>query len=181
MPDLSCKFTRDDIETLIEAMGDWEMLGNHEFHVMSMIKNAPMPPEDHEAYEALAQIKEHFQNRERDIMASRAVRQEKAVFLKAKLMLVRSDLGITALFDMTSNTDANSPMPKKEEAKPVEPRVKRSKSESSDQVDYKAKLEMAEFFIKDLGVQSHYEKFLAEKAAAGNTAGTGEGEEVLQS
>lgn len=178
MGDLSSKFTREDLETLLEAMGDWEMLGNHEFHVMSMIRSAPMPPEDHEAYEVMEQIKEHFRKREKDIMASRAVRQEKAVFLKAKLMMVRKDLGISALFDMSVNTDPNSPMPQpKVEAEPeaFTPKAKRVKpkaDEAADETDYKAKLEAAEFFIKDLGVWAHYEKFLKEKA--------GGAEEVLQ-
>jgi hypothetical protein len=170
MGDLTSKFTREDIETLIEAMGDWEALGNHEFHIMSMIKSAPMPPEEHEAFEAWSQIKEHFRNRERDIMASRAVRQEKAVFVKAKLMMVRRDLGIETLFDMASNADAASPAP---QPKPI-PQFdnegwfpKKTKAVSEDEEGFKAKLELAEFFIRDLGVQNHYEKFLAERKNGG--------------
>lgn len=160
MGELSSQFTREDIETLLEAMGDWEVLGNHEFHVMQMIKGAPLPPEDHEAFEVMQQIKEHYRKREKDIKASREVRQEKAVFLKAKLMLVRKELGINQLFDMSANTDPNSPMPQpKDESEAPEPKAKPKKADP----DVAKKLEMAEFFIKDLGVWPHYEKFLVEQ------------------
>jgi hypothetical protein len=176
MSELSSQFTREDIETLIEAMGDWEMLGNHEFHVMQMIRNAPMPPEEHEAFEVMSQIKEHYRKREKDIKMSREVRAEKAVFLKAKLMLVRKDLGITQLFDMSSNVDPNSPMPEpkdkhrdkeessvreKAKAKPIAPTGKQPFKEGY--VSVRTKLEKAEFFIKDLGVWDHYQKFLTEQ------------------
>lgn len=168
MAELVSKLTREDIETLIEAMGDWEMIGNHEFHVMSMIKNAPMPPEDHEAYDIMAQIKEHYRKRAKEIEASRVVRQEKAVFLKAKLMLARKDLGINQLFDLAANTDPNSPMPtpKVAEEGGFEPatngKAVKVPVQTSDG-DAQKKLEAAEFFIKDLGVWDHYRKFLQER------------------
>jgi hypothetical protein len=173
MSDLSSQFTREDIETLIESVGDWEMLGNQEYHVAQMIKNAPMPPEDHEAHEAMTQIKEHFKKRERDLKRSREVRQERAVFLKAKLMLVRKDLGINALFDMTVNTDPNSPMPEKREddedneapPKKASPQKVMIRKKIPVQAGEEGKrLQLAEFFIKDLGVWDHYQKFLSEKA-----------------
>lgn len=166
MGDLSSQFTREDIETLIESVGDWEMLGNHEFHVMQMIKGAPLPPEDHEAYEVMQQIKEHYKKREKDLLRSREVRQERAVFLKAKLMLVRRDLGVNQLFNMAINTDPNSPAPEKKET--VEPKSSHGEGVVKVPVkcgddENKKKLELAEFFIKDLGVWEHYQKFLTEK------------------
>jgi hypothetical protein len=173
MSDLTSKFTREDLETLLEAMSDWESLGNHEFHVLQMIKNAAMPPEDHEAFEQFLQIKEHFRKREKEIIASREVRQEKAVFLKAKLMLVRKDVGISALFDMAANADANSPAPKpKEEREPeawnhLEEPVKKAATAAVAVEDegIAKRLTLAEFFIRDLGVWDHYQKFIAEKSA----------------
>lgn len=146
---LDKKFTRQDIETLIEAMGDWEMVGNHEYHVLTMIKNAPMPPENHEAFEAMQQIKEYFTNREKDILASRSVRQEKAIFLKAKLLMLRQDIDAGQFIEMALNTD-----------QPV-------KTESiAEPVQAQKRLEQAEFFIKDLGVWDHFQKFLAERAGS---------------
>jgi hypothetical protein len=164
MSDLTSKFTREDIETLIEATGDWETLGNHEFHVMSMFKGAPMPPEDHEAFEVMQQIKDHFRKREKEILASRAVRQEKAVFLKAKLMMARKDLGISQLFDLAAATDANSPMPVKEVPKSEEDAEAPVAKAPKAPANAAQKLADAEFFIKDLGVWGHYEKFLKERA-----------------
>lgn len=163
MGELSSKFSRDDIETLLEAIGDWEMLGNQEFHVLQMIKNAPMPPDDHEAHEAMQNIKDHFKRREKDIMRSREVRQERSIFLKAKLMLVRKDIGITQLFDMAAAVDPNTPLtPKEEECGEGCETVQETKRDTV--ASLRKKLELAEFFIDDLGVKSHYEKFLAEKA-----------------
>ena len=150
MDALISKFSIYDIETLIEAMGDWEMVGNHDFHVLNMIKNAPMPPEDHEAYEVMSQIKEVFRTREKDILASRSLRQEKAIFLKAKLLMVRSKLTSGQLFDMSDNADV--PMVSKV---PLEPNITKNN-------DLERRLERAEFFIKDLGVWDHFQKFLKE-------------------
>lgn len=145
MDALISKFSIYDIETLIEAMGDWEMVGNHDFHVLNMIKNAPMPPEDHEAYEVMAQIKDVFKAREKDILASRSLRQEKAIFLKAKLLMVRSKLTSGQLFDMSENAD-----------------VSKTSLKNND-VD--RRLKQAEFFIKDLGVWDHFQKFLTENSS----------------
>lgn len=167
MSNLESRFTRDDLETLIEAMGDWESLGNQEFHVLQMVKNIPMPPEEHEAFEFIHKLKEHFRTRERDIKDSRVTRQEKAVFLKAKLMMARRDLGISALFDMASNVDASdvlsSQAPKEivPTSASIEPQIEDSTTDEPSLV--KSSLEKAEFFIKDLGVWDHYQTFLSDR------------------
>ena len=162
MAELTSKFTRDDLETLLESIGDWEMLGNQEWHLLNMIKNSPMPPEDHEAYDHMVNIKNHFRSREKEIQASRETRQEKAVFLKAKLMLVRRDMGIDQLFEMAGSTDnsipsSSAPVEKvPESTEPVKVPVKDASGSKG--------LELAEFFIKDLGVWDHYQKFLSEQS-----------------
>lgn len=165
MSELSSKFSRKDIETLIEAIGDWEQLGNHDFHVLNMIKNIPIPPEeDEDAHEAITQIKDHFRRREKDILRSRDVRQEQAVFLKAKLMLIRKDLGIDQLFEMAADASIES-QPEAAEQKVVPKKVKKSEFEK-----LRRQLELAEFFIVDLGVKNHYDKFVAEKLAEDSAA-----------
>ena len=168
MSELKSSFTRDDLETLIESMNFWESMGNQEFHLMNMVKNAPMPPEDHEAFEPWQAIKEHFRSRERDIEATRQTRQEKAVFLKAKLMLVRRDTAIDQLFDMATEATPETQSAPVEDVPqtvtpdhdhttpPLEPAVPESLGSS---------LELAEFFIKDLGVWEHYQKFLQDRAS----------------
>jgi hypothetical protein len=159
MDALTSKFNIYDIETLIEAMGDWEMMGNHDFHVLQMIKNAPMPPEDSEAFDVMNQIKEVFRSREKDILAGRAMRQEKAIFLKAKLLMVRSKLTSGQLFDMGENSDVANQINTKESAKAI---VKKNLEKSN----LEKKLELAEYFIKDLGVWDHFQKFLSDSAGA---------------
>jgi hypothetical protein len=152
MGTLESKFSRHDIETLIESMSDWETLGNEEFHILNMVKSAPMPPEDHEAYEMMRSIKDHFSKREMEIKENRGMRQERATLLKAKLMLVRSDMGIDQLFEMAteSATKEKSEVNSQKEVKPCA---------GSD----KTALELAEYFIRDMGVWKFYEKFLAEQ------------------
>lgn len=159
MDALTSKFNIYDIETLIEAMGDWEMMGNHDFHVLQMIKNAPMPPEDSEAFDVMNQIKEVFRSREKDILAGRAMRQEKSIFLKAKLLMVRSKLTSGQLFDMGENSDAVNQLNTKESAKAI---VKKNLEKSN----LEKKLELAEYFIKDLGVWDHFQKFLSDSVGA---------------
>lgn len=154
--ELSSKFSRDDIETLIEAIDDWEMINNQEFHILQMVKNAPLPPQDHESYEYIEKIKEHFTEREKSIKASRQVRQEKSVFIKAKLMMVRRDLAVDQLFEMAVEDKTPDTVFK-------ENPVRRKKSSKTETEDLAAKLETAEFFLKDLGVWDHYQRFLKER------------------
>jgi hypothetical protein len=158
MGELSSKFTRDDIETLIESIGDWEMVGEQDYHLLQAIEDSPMPPEDHEAYEIMVRVKEHYRDRKQRILDHRAVRQEKAVFLKAKLMLIRKDMDINSLFEVEEDKSAPKPLPRPSES---EPKAKLPTAQSDIPG---STLELAEFFIKDLGVLDHYQKFLADQA-----------------
>jgi hypothetical protein len=155
--ELSSKFSRDDIETLIEAIDDWEMINNQEFHILQMVKNAPLPPENHESYEYIEKIKEHFSEREKSIKASRQVRQEKSVFIKAKLIMVRRDLAVDQLFEMAVDDKPSTDVAFKESP------VRRKKPSKAETEDLTAKLEAAEYFLKDLGVWDHYQRFLKER------------------
>lgn len=179
MDELVSKFTRQDIETLLEAMGDWETMGNQEYHFLQLIKSAPMPPENHEAYQAFKSIKKHFKRREEQIKFEREVRKENATLLNAKLIMTKRKVAVNELFDMAANFDLSSPPPKPKPALaevdddddivltnpvPVDGEVGPGPVPSDSQTklldQFKKKLELAEFFIKDLGVQAHYEKFL---------------------
>lgn len=154
MGEITSKFSREDIDTLIEAMSDWEAVGNDDFYRLIALKGAPSLPEDHEAYEFLENLKAQYKRREKNIMADRATRQEKTIFLKAKLMLVRQDIGINQLFEVATET---TPEPAKLENVPVSLVTDINNA-------LKKKLERAEYFIKDLGVWDHFQKFLTETA-----------------
>ncbi len=152
MTQLQAEFSREDLETLIEAMGEWEIVANEEYHALNMVKNIPMPDQDSEFFEYISKLKEQFSKREKDIRASREVRQEKAVFLKAKLMLVRRELGINQLFDMAGSTSPTVETPVASKPVSVE-----------NNPEAQTALELAEYFIKDLGTWDFYQKFLKEK------------------
>jgi hypothetical protein len=103
------------------------------------------------------QIKQYFKKREKDIMASKSIRQEKSIFLKAKLLMLRQDLQRDEFLEIaTTNIENNNKVNEQENKNQLKISTKDS--------EIKKKLDMAEFFIKDLGVWSHFEKFLAEKS-----------------
>ena len=138
MGELNSKFSREDIETLLESISDWECVENQEYQMMSYIKALQLPSEDNPAYNSILAVKENFKSRENEIKESRITRQERAVFLKAKLMLVRRDMGIDQLFEMATES-------------------------AKDAESSKSKLDLAEEFIRDLGVWKHYQEFIAAK------------------
>lgn len=170
MGEIKSTFNLEDIDTLLQAMDDWELLGNQEYHVSQMVKSMPMVDEDHEAFEVMSQIKDHYRRREKDILASRQDRQEQAVFLKAKLMMVRREVKVNQVFDMAAQTESSGqPVPPPVEPQPVAesvaqetvaPGQKLAKRLSAEIAE---KLKTAEFFIQDLGVWEHYQKFLEER------------------
>jgi hypothetical protein len=162
MSELSSKFTRQDIETLIEALGDWEMIGNQEFHFLQMIEDAQLPPEDNEAFEIVQRVKDHYRQKKRQILEHRALRQEQAVFIKAKLMLVRRDMQISDLFEMPVNGEA-APGPATEPSPVASTEAEKPATPTSGE-DLAQRLHWAEYFIKDLGVWAHYQKFLEDRA-----------------
>lgn len=162
---LESKFTREDLDTLIAAMGDWETVGNQEFYMLNMIRQIPMPPEDHEAFEAIQQVKKHFAEREKEIKDTRSIREERAVFIKAKLMMIRQDMTVDQLFEMATTT---SPAPDKVEGKKV-PILDLSAESAKAPETETQKLESAEFFINDMGCSAMYQKFLEEKKDSGKS------------
>jgi len=162
MGELTSKFTREDIETLIEALGDWEMIGNQEFHFLQMIEEAPLPPEDNEAYEIVVRVKDHYRQKKRQILQHRALRQEQAVFIKAKLMLVRRDMQISDLFEMPVNAVEQKNASTAEEPAGVLSAPPPGEEQATTSGAAR-RLQLAEFFIKDLGVWSHYQKYLEER------------------
>lgn len=161
MGTLEGKLNANDIEILIESVDSWETSGNRDFHIMNMVKNAMMPDRDDDSYEFIKQVKDHFISREREIKADRSLRQEKATLLKAKLMLMRDDIGIDQLFEESSEPVAKMPMPKKVFKKPVkddEPKI--VKSENAETPDSSEKLALAESFLDQVRITSYYQAWL---------------------
>lgn len=153
MAELNTNFTKEDIETLIEAMGDWEYQSSQDYILLNMLKKMPMPTEDHASHAFMQDLRQQYLDREREILRNRDVQQEKAVLLKAKLILARQDASINRLFDMAaavSPTSSNH-VPQNEQNENVE--------------QLKSRLSLAEEFIKDMMIWSHFEKFVAEKTS----------------
>jgi hypothetical protein len=141
---IDASFNSQDMETLLEAMDIWESNGTIESTVLDYVKKIPVPKENKEAAKYIGEIKEFWVGQEKDILSRRDVIREKAIFLKAKLMQAKITKGIDQLFNTPDSVAAEA------QATPTLP-VK------------KGKLRLAEEFIRDLGVWSHYEKFLEDR------------------
>ena len=105
---LESTFSKEEMQTLLDSITDWEISRNQEYHVMQMVKNIPLPAEDDESYEYVSELKRQFRLREDNILDSRMARQEKAIFLKAKLMMVIKDMGRNELFDFEGQKDSDN-------------------------------------------------------------------------
>ncbi len=141
MGSLESSFIKEDLDFLIQAINDWETIGTQGYNMAMYIKQIPLPPEEDESHEMIRGLKEQFRQQEAELLKLRNDKQEKATFLKAKLFLARRDVEINKLFDFANKT---TDLPQGE-------------FDSSAK-----KLALAEKFIDDLGVRSHYDKFLSE-------------------
>jgi hypothetical protein len=163
MGQLDSRLTPEDVETLLDSISDWEMVGNQEYYIMNMVRSIPMPAEENDTFEAIKGIKEHFRTREKEIKESRAIRQEKAIFLKAKLLLAKRDAAIDKLFDPTP-VDIQSTPPKKEPGMVEDrPTILPFKDDKSTAPDFAQRLVLAEEYIKDVGIWKNYTTFLADR------------------
>lgn len=153
MSALESVFTKDDITTLIQSVDDWEMVGNEEYNILMSLKKAPMPPEDHPAYDYYAAVKDAYADREKEIRSLREIRQEKAVFLKAKLFMVKRDIGVTELFDMASVVEKT----------PVKAPEPASRSELEDLRKFQ---QFAKTYMKEIGCLELFEKALESEMTA---------------
>jgi len=91
VPTLAAKFSSQDLDTLLEAMDEWERVGGEQLNFIKMLENIPdlafadLPPEMKDAFE---KYKQQQMGKKREIEKSRKVRGEKATLLKAKLILL---------------------------------------------------------------------------------------------
>lgn len=188
MATLDSKLSVSDIQLLVDAVGDWEMNNNHDYHIMQIVKNTIVPDEEEnqEQYEFVMQVKNHFKQREKEINDKRSLRQEQAIILKAKLMLLKNELDVDQIFD-----DAQESIPKIKKLQVnaptavvvVDEPIKDSKLDKLDkaesflnqskyakiwelyQSDLNGKpstLEKIEGYIGELGMTKHYLKYLEE-------------------
>lgn len=140
---LVSSFTPEEMDTMIEAMGDWELVKSQNFFVMKRVEEAPLPPETAEGEgvaeyrEFLLGLKQQFAEQKKEIELTRKNRQEIAVFIKAKLMLNRRDMAVDRLFDMAAL--------------------------GTEQVR-KDELALMTEFIQDMGVWKYWEDFKAQKS-----------------
>lgn len=163
MDSLKAKLDLHDIEVLIEAVGEWESLGNQDYYIAQQVKNIPLPDEEEneDAYKYISAVKKHFAEREKDIKAARAVRQEQSTFLRAKLFMMKQSQGVEKLWEAPESSAIAAPKekdikvvkepkkdkkePKSEVKEPKEPKKAKPKTD-----DWQLKYEIAEKYMEDL-------------------------------
>jgi len=142
MGSLDSTFVQADIETLIEAMDEWESLANREFAIAQMVKSIPLPPTEDPSYELIYALKEQFRLREKEINASKAMKQETATLLKAKLFLAKRDAAVNQLFDFAQSMGVKG---------------------GSEVEELTRRLKLAEQYMQEVGIFPRYQKFLEEQ------------------
>jgi hypothetical protein len=142
--------TSSDLDNLIKALDKWEAMTKEgaDFFSTLPMKVRFIGGDDDDLEAASKSFKTHCDERAKHFETELASLREQTIFLRAKLRLGkrgREDEAIEQLFEQA--------------AVPVEPVVA---PEPVVDLETKAKLERAEFFIRDMGkgVWTYYEEFL---------------------
>ena len=87
--EIPSEFTEDDLNTILEAVGVWELQCNADLEMIAKLKMLQDPEfPDEESKEAFYAWKNAMLSREKQIVQHKKVRTEKAILLKAKLILM---------------------------------------------------------------------------------------------
>lgn len=88
--ELDAEFTNQDLEALLDALDGWEMKDIELLELIEKLKNIPDPPDDAdpEYKENFIEFKKHMLSQEHRARSNKKQRREKAVLLKAKIILM---------------------------------------------------------------------------------------------
>jgi len=159
MESLKAALNMTDLELLLEAVGEWESVGNYEFSVMQQIKNIPVPDEEEneEAHKYIMAVKEHFKKREKEIKAARSVRQEQSTFLRAKLFMIKQKTGMDKLWTNPDDADISAPR---------ERAVSSTASRKAEDPLWETKFGIAQAYMEEMKMWKYFETHMQEKLAA---------------
>ena len=157
MKNLQASLGMADLEVLLEAMSEWENLGNHDYYMMQQVKNMPIPTEEESEQwnKIITQLKSHYANREKTIKSDKQVREEKAVFTRAKLMMIRQAVAANMLWNNPEDAGSDEPAPAP--VKKVAPPIPKKEME-----DFKRKYEIAVEYMTDMKIMKFFEPYLEE-------------------
>lgn len=152
MKDLKASLGTADLEVLLEAMQEWENLGNHDYYVMQQVRNMPIPSEEESEQwnKIITQLKAHYSEREKTIKSDKQVREEKAVFTRAKLMMIRQAVASNKLWNNPEDAGLDEPTPARKVVSKVE------------MEDFKRKYEIAVAYMTDMKIMKFFEPYLEE-------------------
>ncbi len=89
--ELEADFTEQDLSTLLDALDEWEMQDIGLLDLIDKLRHIPDPPDDADPdyTHAFEEFKNHMLSQEDKVRRSRTVRREKAILLKAKIILMK--------------------------------------------------------------------------------------------
>ncbi len=88
--ELEGELSSEDMEMILDALDHWESRDQSLLEVIDKLRHIPDPPDDMEEChrEAFFEFKKHMLDQESKLKADRIIRREKAILLKAKIILL---------------------------------------------------------------------------------------------
>lgn len=152
--------TTKDINLLLEAIDIWQAWNTQDYNVLNLLKTMPLPPEGSSEYEVLSQLKERALSRQQEIENRHRLVEEQAVSLRYKLILARRALEAKKVLEMSLEELDDCLSQQKQSQGELTPESKQIGQYES----CRRSLQLAEQFIRDVGIWHYYEKFLLEQA-----------------
>jgi hypothetical protein len=108
--ELEEEFTPQDLDTILDALDEWETKDVELLELIEKLKHIPDPPEDAnpEYREYFLEFKKHMLSQEHKARSNKKQRRERAVLLKAKIILMNQSRAADKLFD-----ESSGPKPKR--------------------------------------------------------------------
>jgi len=106
--ELDGEFTPQDLDTLLDALDEWETKDVELLELIEKLKHIPDPPEDaNEQYrETFLEFKKQMLSQEPKARSNKKQRREKAVLLKAKIILINQSRAADKLMEEAQSTSS---------------------------------------------------------------------------
>jgi len=104
--EIDAEITESDFETIMEALNCWEIQCNADLDLIKRLKDLPDPEfPDKETLEQFRAWKNSLLSREPKLKKDGRIRMEKAIMLKAKLLMMNQQQATDKFLDIASGLD----------------------------------------------------------------------------
>lgn len=114
--ELDGEFTPQDLEVMLDALDEWETKDVELLELIEKLKHIPDPPEDaNEQYrEHFLEFKKHMLSQEHKARSNKKQRREKAVLLKAKIILMNQSRAADQIMEEAQGKPPRRSIPRHE-------------------------------------------------------------------